>query len=252
MLLVSAVAGATEATVNAAESRKPIARAIYSGNYADVALQAQLAAMSIDLPAGELAKVALLGTFGQTSAAGAFTEGPAPEPTPSPAIALYTNYDGQGGRFGDTSINTVSTNPLLSVFAAFDLDAKVTVVMVNRSAMVSDAVQLGFQGMGQKGTWRAFELGADGQISPAGTGTIYDAVVSRTVKPYTALLIEYRPVGGILPVRATPAPDVIPAARVVEEEAAPQPAGCSSVGFGSMALIGLLGLMRRRVRHSSL
>jgi MYXO-CTERM domain-containing protein len=248
-LLFATGAIASEATVNAAESRKPIAPTIYNGMFGDEMQQAQLAASyAINLPNGELAKVALLGTFGQKSVTGVFSEAPLP-PAQGAAIALYTNYDGQGSAFGDTSIQTVTSNPLLSVFASFDLDGKVTVVMLNKSQMASDAVVLGFKGIGQKGDWRAFELKADGTIVPAGNGTIYDAVLTRTVQPYSAVLVEFKPVGGILPIRVTPPAEVtVPAAQVLETESAPQTMGCSvaDAGVMSLAMLALLGLMRRR------
>ena len=244
--LFSTGAFATDVSVNAAENRKPIAESIYNGVFGDEMQQAQLSASyAINLPNGELAKVALLGTFGQKSVSGVFSEGPV-QPVQSAAIDLFTNYDGKGGRFGNTSVQTVSSNPLMSVFAAFDLDAKVTVVLLNKSATVSDAVVLGFQGIGQKGDWRAFELTADGRIAAAGTGTLYDAVLTRTVQPYSALLIEYRPVGGILPVYPAPAPELSPAVQVVEAPAAPMGCSVADAGFSFMAMLALLGVMRRR------
>ncbi len=239
----------TQASVNAAESRKPIAPTIYNGDFGDEMTQAQLgASYGIGLPNGELARVALLGTFGQKSVTGVFSEAPL-QPAQGAAIQLYTDYDGQGAKFGNTSVQTASTNPNLSVFAAYDLDAKVTVVLLNKNAMVSEPVVLGFKGVGQKGDWRAFEMSADGKITPAGTGTLYDAQLTRTVQPYTALLVEFRPVAGILPVY-TPAPVevTLPAAKTVTSESATQPMGCAvtDVGFLSMSLLGMLGLLRRR------
>ena len=85
--ILSTAAFASTATVNAGDARKPIAENIYNG-YGDEMHQAQLAAAySIDLPVGELARVALLGTFGQQSVAGIFTEIPMPPPQGA-AIAL--------------------------------------------------------------------------------------------------------------------------------------------------------------------
>ena len=111
-LTLGTAASASEATVNAAESRKPIAPTIYNGVFGDEMTQAQLAASySIGLPNGELARVALLGTFGQKSVSGVFSEAPLP-PAQGAAIDLYTNYDGEGGHFGDTSIQAVTTNPI--------------------------------------------------------------------------------------------------------------------------------------------
>ena len=248
--LLSTGAFATDVSVNAAAARKPIAPSIYNGVFGDEMHQAQLsAAYSINLPNGELARVALLGVFGQASVTGVFSEAPMP-PAQGAAVELYTNYDGEGGRFGDTSIETATTNPMLSAFAAFDLDAKVTVVLVNKSDTVSDATKLDFKGIGQKGNWRAFELTTDGRIAAAGSGTIYDAVLTRTVRPYTALLIEYRPVGGILPIRTPPPAEVVPLAEVVQPDDQSPPAGCSASGPGliSLAMIVLVGLVRRRAQ----
>jgi hypothetical protein len=249
LLCSTAALAMTEASVNAAESRKPIAPSIYNGAFGDEMTQAQLgAAYGIGLPNGELARVALLGNFGQKGVTGVFSEAPLP-PAPSPAVALYTDYDGHGGRFGDTSVLVASSNPNLSVFAAYDLDAKVTVVLLNKSATLSEPVVLGLKGVGQKGDWRAFEMSADGTIAPAGTGTLFDAQLTRTVAPYTALLVEFRPVAGILPVY-TPAPVEVTLSAVKSVEAAPAaaPMGCAvtDVGFLSMSLLGMLGLVRRR------
>ena len=255
LLLVTSLLGANafaaDATVNAAESRKPISAAIYNA-LGDETQQAELAAAyAIDLPTGELARVALLGTFGQNSVA-IFPEGPVP-PMQSAAISLFTNYDGKGAGFGDTSIQSSSSSPTLSVFSSFDADAKVTVVLLNKSAVASETVVLGFKGIGQKGDWRAFELSTDGVITPAGNGTLFDASLTRTVRPYSAVLIEYRPVGGILPIRTEPAADVVIAAGTeVEAPAATQSMGCSAsgstveVGVLAVGLLALLGFIRRR------
>ncbi|MBS1148457.1 MAG: hypothetical protein H6Q89_155 [Myxococcaceae bacterium] len=242
-LLFGGGALATEARVNAAAGRQPIAPAIYEGSFGDPAQEARLAAAwGIALPNRELARVALLGMFGQQGVAGGSSGPPLPADH-GPAIALYTNYDGQGGRFGHTSIQTHSANRQLSVFAAFDLDAKVTVVLLNQSPAVADAVVLGFQGMGQKGSWRAFELTGDGPIAAAGAGTLYDAVLTRTVQPYSAVLIEYRPVGGILPIRAE---EPLPAVEGVEGVAAPIGCSASALEILSLALLARVGFGRRR------
>lgn len=236
---------ASEATVNAALGRKPVSPVLFT-SLGDEATQAQLAASrGIELP-GELGKVALFGTLANESFGGVFNEGGA-APMQGAAVDLYTDYDGAGRGFGNTLVKGTSSNPTLSVFAAYDFDANVTVVLVNASPTAPDAVTVGFKGIGQKGDWRAFELKADGTIAPAGSGTIYEAVLTRTVQPYSALLIEYRPVGGILPVWEAPKEDVVvPAAGVVESDAAAQPLGCSATGgeVGVLALFAMLAVSR--------
>lgn len=239
--LVCAAAHAGRVTVNAAEQRSPIATEIYEGALGDEPQQAELAAGSgLRLSAGELARVELLGVLGQRGFTGARSQ-----PAPSAALELYTNYDGRGARFGATSIRATSDSPSLAAFAAFDLDANVTVVLVNESTESTSQAVVDFQGIGQKGGWRAFELTAEGRISPVGAGTIYDAQLVRTVRPYTAVLLEYRPVGGILPIRAQV---VLPAAGDIEARHA---MGCSAtdLGYLSLGLLALVGLMRLRARY---
>ena len=131
ILLVGSAASASEATVNAGESRKPIAPAIYAANYAGMMQQEKLATYGIDLPVGELAKVALLGTFGQTSASGTFNEGPTDSPAMTPALSLFTNYDGQGGHFFEHSLSVVADRNM-SVFASRDeASGKIVAVVLN-------------------------------------------------------------------------------------------------------------------------
>jgi len=238
----------SEATVNAALDRKPVSPTLFT-SLGDEASQAQLAASrGIVLP-GELGKVALFGTLARESFAGVFNEGGG-APMQGSAVDLFTNYDGTGRGFGSTMVKGSSTNPDLQVFAAYDFDANVTVVLVNASPTAQDAVSLGFKGIGQKGDWRAFELKVDGTIAPAGSGTLYEALLTRTVQPYTALLVEYRPVGGILPVWEAPKEDVVvPSGAVVEADAA-QPMGCSAAGgnIGFLA-IAVLAVTRKRLQN---
>lgn len=235
--LTANAALATEVTVNAAEDRKVIAARLYDAPFGDAAQQ--------QAAGGALGIALLLGQWGQQGASAPFNEAPLVPTAPAAAVRLYTDYDGQGARFGDTSIAASSANPLLFAFAAFDLDAHVTVVLLNQGATAAEAVAIGFKGVGQKGAWRAFALAADGQLSPAGSGTTYDALILRTVPPRTALLVEYRPVGGILPIQAA-APVQLPAARTVEAPAAPMGCSATEAGLLSLSLLVLVGVVRRR------
>jgi hypothetical protein len=238
--LWSLSAVAATVTVDGSLNRHPISNRVYqSANDQDLADE-----WSIDLSQASLGKVELLGVLGREGAISA-----RPTEESDGPFKLYQDYDGAGARFGDTSIHASSTSPLLVAFAAFDENARVTVVLLNKSAESTQNVSLGFKGIGQKGAWRAFELDADGAIGAAGSGTIYDAVLNRTLRPTTALLIEFNPVGGILPIwDAAP----MPATVAVEAPAAP-PVGCSAGGAGGLAaaLLVLVGLTRAKTLGSS-
>lgn len=228
--------------VDASSGRQPIPSDLYGGVLGDEAHQAELLeAHGIPLPVGDVARAALLGVLGRAG----FVDDWPTTPEQNPALTLFTNYDGEGARFGDTSISATATSGGLLAFAAYDSDARVTVVAVNPGAVADDAV-VTLGGMGQKGRWRAFTLSADGKVAFVGEGTTYDAVIRHAVPASSAVLIEYRPVGGILPLPAEPLPVFSPALESTEARlpAADEPRGCSSMPGGLM-LLALLGLLFR-------
>lgn len=233
VLLLSAAASAADVTVNAAEGRQPIPTELYSGVLGDEGHQAELIeAHGLALPVGDVARVALLGILGRE---GLVDDWPA-TPEQATALKMFLDYDGEGGRFGDTSIVTTSSSGGLLAFAAYDSDARVTVLLVSNGMGADEMATVGFKGMGQKGGWRAFELGADGKVAFLDQGTTYDAVIRHAVRPSTALLVEYRPTGGILPLAPAPLDAITPAVQQAYPAAHPaedaaQPMGCQSVSM---------------------
>lgn len=84
---------------------------------------------------GALAQAELLGVFGREQLDMATLWGP-PSPTDPGAFAfrIYRNCDGMGGGFGETSVQSVSTDPgSLSVFGALRSDLNLTAMVINKT-----------------------------------------------------------------------------------------------------------------------
>lgn len=84
---------------------------------------------------GAIAQADILGIFGREGLDLATLWGP-PDPAQPGANAfrMFLNYDGAGGRFGETSVSAVSGNPdLLSIFAAQRSDGTLTVMVLNKA-----------------------------------------------------------------------------------------------------------------------
>ena len=84
---------------------------------------------------GALAQAELLGVFGREQLDMATLWGP-PSPTDPGAFAfrIYRNYDGMGGAFGETGVQSVSTDPgSLSVFGALRSDLNLTAIVINKT-----------------------------------------------------------------------------------------------------------------------
>jgi uncharacterized protein (TIGR03437 family) len=84
---------------------------------------------------GALVQAELLGVFGREGLDMATLWSP-PSPTDPGAFAfqIYRNYDGIGGAFGETSVQSVSTDPAsLSVFGARRSDLNLTAIVINKT-----------------------------------------------------------------------------------------------------------------------
>ena len=85
---------------------------------------------------GALAQAELLGVFGREGLDMATLWGP-PGPTDPVAFAfrMYRNYDGMGGAFGETGVQSTSTDlSSLSVFGALRSDLYLTAVVINKTS----------------------------------------------------------------------------------------------------------------------
>ena len=84
---------------------------------------------------GALAQAELLGVFGREGLDMATLWNP-PSPTDPGAFAfqIYRNYDGNGGAFGETGVQSASTDPnSLSVFGALRSDLNLTAMVINKT-----------------------------------------------------------------------------------------------------------------------
>ncbi|HVF04628.1 MAG TPA: glycoside hydrolase family 44 protein [Frankiaceae bacterium] len=154
---------------------------------------------------GALAQADVLGIFGRERLDGAMLWAPpAPGQPGAFAFRMYRNYDGSGGRFGETSVRAVSGDQAeLAVYAAQRAaDGAVTVMVVNKTAGDLTA-PLTLSGTTPGSTAAAYrysaaDLGAIQQLAPlpvnAGTvGTTYPAnsitlLVVPTAAPAAAAL----------------------------------------------------------------
>jgi uncharacterized protein (TIGR03437 family) len=85
---------------------------------------------------GALAQAELLGVFGREGLDMATLWGP-PSPTDPVALAfqMYRNYDGVGGAFGETGVQSTSTDlSSLSVFGALRSDLFLTAMVINKTS----------------------------------------------------------------------------------------------------------------------
>ena len=131
---------------------------------------------------GGLAVADVLGIFGREGVylANYWTHPPAGSPAYQ-AFKLYTNYDGAGGRFGDSSVAAASSAESLSAYAATDTaSGELTLMLVNKDLANAQPVTLDLRNLATSGaaTRYSFSQAAPGAIAeepfalPAGSATL--------------------------------------------------------------------------------
>jgi hypothetical protein len=121
---------------------------------------------ALDSINGALAQADVLGIFGREGLDLATLWAPPSADQPGAyAFRMFGNYDGQGGRFGDTSVKATSADQdRLAIYAAQTAGQKLTVVVVNKTAdELSSPLRLaGAQRRGAADVWQysAADLGA--------------------------------------------------------------------------------------------
>lgn len=90
---------------------------------------------ALDDITGALAEADILGIFGREGLDLGALWGPPADGQPGVfAFEIFTNYDGAGGAFGETSISATTTNPdVLSIFAAQRSDLALTILVINKT-----------------------------------------------------------------------------------------------------------------------
>jgi hypothetical protein len=198
---------------------------------------------AIDTTNGALTEVDVLGIMGREGVdLATLEEPPKADSIGEDAFKLFRNYDGQGAKFGDTSVKTDVPSPdSLSAYSSFDAAGKVTVVLVNKDPQSAQNAVIKFKGMGASGPYRAFEFGANGRLAASGTGNISDGSLTRSIPAYTATLVEFVPQGGI-GASANDEP-VDPSMPKVQPNKM-----CAATPADAMLLLGLLPLLALRRR----
>lgn len=145
---------------------------------------------------GATAQADVFGIFGREGLdmASRWTTPAASTPTYK-AIKMYTNYDGAGGRFGDTSVSATVPNPdNLSAFAAErSSDGALTVMVVNKQSTGVQPVNIslaGFAGTGVAAVWQL--TSANSIVHPADVGYV-GTTLSTTVPPQSITLFVLAP-----------------------------------------------------------
>ena len=148
---------------------------------------------------GALAVADVLGIFGREGLYFASYYGfPPPESPVSQAFKMYTNFDGQGSRFGDTSVYASSANSdVVSSFAAVDKKTgDLHVMLINKEVDTEISVQLFLQGYNADPLVDRYEYSENSPdtivaglaIMPAGESEIL-------LSPYSITLLVFHPAG---------------------------------------------------------
>jgi mannan endo-1,4-beta-mannosidase len=89
-------------------------------------------------------------------------------------INLYTNYDGNGGTFGDTLVNSVTSNKeFSSVYASIDKDGVLHIILLNKSQHNAECFSLSIQSDFAYRTYGCYGFNADSPaIKYIGSGAV--------------------------------------------------------------------------------
>jgi mannan endo-1,4-beta-mannosidase len=146
---------------------------------------------------GGLAQADVLGVFGREGVylANYWGKGAGVGPLPpyvAAAFKLYRNYDGKGGRFGDTAVQATSTDlEAASVFAATDSEnpGALTVVVINKHQQKRFDGELRLGGPQRYSRARSFRFDGSGpELKPGAAADIEDNVLRAKLPPLSATL----------------------------------------------------------------
>jgi hypothetical protein len=111
----------------------------------------------------------------------------------SAAFKLYRNYDGKGGRFGDTAIAATTSNlESATIYAATDSKRPgiVTVVIINKDQQKNFHARVGVDGAQKVGHAEAYVLdGSKGEVRPAGAVPVTGNKLEYLLPPLSAVLL---------------------------------------------------------------
>jgi hypothetical protein len=152
---------------------------------------------------GGLAQADVLGVLGREGVylATYWGKGAAVEPLPpyvAAAFKLYRNYDGKGGKFGDTAVQaSVANADSASVFAATDASGTLTVLAINKHQQnrytgVFDLGSGGARGKAYRSV-QAFVLDRSGTtVKPGKAAELAGGALRYTLEPLSATLFVFQ------------------------------------------------------------
>ena len=148
--------------------------------------------------AGGIAQVEALGCFAEE---GVFLACLSPDKNDDTtyqysAINLFTNYDGNGGEFGDVSVRAENDNTeLCSSFAAIDNEGVLNVILTNKSDSLTETINIDISseyGYASAETY-GFSFGKP-EITKGTSYSLSDDYLTVTLEPYSVVLISFSPI----------------------------------------------------------
>lgn len=111
------------------------------------------------------------------------------------AINLFTNYDGNGGEFGDVSVRSENDNAeLCSSFAAIDNEGVLNVILSNKSDTLTETINIDISSEYRYSFAETygFSFGKP-EITKGMSYSLSDDYLSVTLEPYSVILISFKP-----------------------------------------------------------
>ena len=111
------------------------------------------------------------------------------------AINLFTNYDGNGGEFGDVSVRSENDNAeLCSSFAAIDNEGVLNVILSNKSDTLTETINIDISSEYRYSFAETygFSFGKP-EITKGMSYSLSDDYLSVTLEPYSVMLISFKP-----------------------------------------------------------
>ena len=119
----------------------------------------------------------------------------------SAAFNLYLNYDGQGGKFGATSVSETDSDTVnSSAYASTDADRTIHVVVLNKSYTQSADFSFQIAGSLIYGAAAVYAFdGSSSSITPRASATLASNQLTYTLAPKTAAHFVFQPAAGQSP-----------------------------------------------------
>ncbi|MBQ5315791.1 MAG: hypothetical protein J6J52_07215, partial [Oscillospiraceae bacterium] len=111
------------------------------------------------------------------------------------AINLFTNYDGNGGEFGDVSVRAENDNEeICSSFAAIDNEGVLNVILSNKSDTLTETINIDISSEYRYSFAETygFSFGKP-EITKGMSYSLSDDYLSVTLEPYSVMLISFKP-----------------------------------------------------------